>query len=80
METSLETINAPITKGETLGEMKVYVDGDYLTSVDLIAANDVKLSIFKYIFYVLWLILSSKVFITILFILIVLIVIYIFIF
>ena len=77
---SADTINAPITKGETLGEMKVYVDGDYLTSVDLIAANDVKLSIFKYIFYVLWLILSSKVFITILFILVVLIVIYIFIF
>ena len=73
-------INAPISKGDKLGEMKVYVDGDYLTSVDLVAATDVKLSIFKYVFYLLWLIITSKVFFVVLVIIAILIAIYVFIF
>ena len=75
-----EKLKAPITKGDKLGEMKIYVDGDYLTSIDLVASSDVSLSIIKFVFWTIGNILSSKAFFALLIILVILIIIYIIIF
>lgn len=75
-----DILNAPIKKDQELGEMKVYIDGDYMTNIELVAAEDVDLSVIKYIFWLIGEMLTSKVFVVLLILVIIFIAIYVFLF
>lgn len=73
-------INAPVEKGEVLGEMKISVDGEYITSVNLVASQQVKRSTVKYILWICKEVLASKFMIAVYIILVILIIAYIILF
>ncbi|MBR2315868.1 MAG: D-alanyl-D-alanine carboxypeptidase [Clostridia bacterium] len=76
-ETVPEEIYAPINKGDVICQAKIYYAGEELTTIDLVAAESISLSIPRLILEKVKNVLTSKIFLAIVIILVSLIVIYI---
>lgn len=73
-------INAPIDKGEVLGEMEIKISGESITKINLTANQDVKLSSIKYAFWLFYKAVTSTAFKVLLVLLVIALAIYIYLF